>query len=104
MRFVETAIFTREISAFLTDEEYRSLQLALLLRPEQGPLIPGSGGLRKLRWGYRGKGKRGGSRVIYYWDKKDTIYMLFVYSKSKQGDLTRAQIKMLGKLVQEELK
>jgi len=104
MRFVETAIFTREISAFLTDEEYRSLQLALLLRPEQGPLIPGSGGLRKLRWGYRDKGKRGGSRVIYYWDKQDTIYMLFVYTKSKQGDLTRAQIKMLGKLVQEELK
>jgi hypothetical protein len=104
MRFIETPIFTREISAFLTDDEYRSLQLALLFRPEQGVLIPGSGGLRKLRWGFHGKGKRGGCRVIYYWDKQDAIYMLFVYPKSKQEDLTPAQIKVLGKLVREEFK
>jgi hypothetical protein len=104
MRFIETPIFTREISAFLTDEEYRSLQLALLFRPEQGVLIPGSGGLRKLRWRFHGKGKRGGCRVIYYWDKQDAIYMLFVYPKSKQEDLTPAQIKLLGKLVREEFK
>jgi len=105
MRFAETPIFTREISAFLKDEEYRSLQLALLFRPQQGDLIPGSGGLRKLRWGVHGKGKRGGCRVIYYWDKaQDTIYMLFVYAKSKQEDLTPAQIKELSKLVREEFK
>jgi len=104
MRFIETPIFTREISTFLTDEEYRSLQLALLFRPEQGILIPGSGGLRKLRWGFHGKGKRGGCRVIYLWDKQDTVYMLFVYPKSKQEDLTPAQIKELGKLVREEFK
>ncbi len=104
MRLIETPIFTREASTFLTDEEYPSLQLALLFRPEQGVLIPGSGGLRKLRWGFRGKGKRGGCRVIYYWDKQDTIYMLFVYPKSKQEDLTPAQIKLLGKLVREEFK
>jgi mRNA-degrading endonuclease RelE of RelBE toxin-antitoxin system len=104
MRFIETPIFTREVSTFLTDEEYRSLQLALLFRPEQGVLIPGSGGLRKLRWGFHGKGKRGGCRVIYYWDKQDTIYMLFVYPKGKQEDLTPAQIKVLSKLVREEFK
>jgi mRNA-degrading endonuclease RelE of RelBE toxin-antitoxin system len=104
MRFIETPIFTREVSTFLTDEEYRALQLALLFRPEQGVLIPGSGGLRKLRWGFHGKGKRGGCRVIYYWDKQDTIYMLFVYPKSKQEDLTPAQIRVLGKLVREEFK
>jgi len=104
MRFIETPIFTREVSTFLTDWEYRSLQLALLFRPEQGVLIRGSGGLRKLRWGFHGKGKRGGCRVVYYWDKQDTIYMLFVYPKSKQEDLTPAQIKLLGKLVREEFK
>ena len=105
MRFIETPIFAREVSAFLKDEEYRSLQLALLFRPQQGDLIPGSGGLRKLRWGFHGKGKRGGCRVIYYWAKKqDAIYMLFVYPKSKQEDLTPAQIKELGKLVREEFK
>jgi len=104
MRFIETPIFTREISAFFSDEEYRSLQLALLFRPEQGAVIPGSGGLRKLRWGFRGKGKRGGCRIIYYWDKQEIIYMLFVYPKSKQEDLTPAQVKLLAKLVREEFK
>jgi hypothetical protein len=92
------------LGCLLTDEEYRSLQLALVFRPEQGSLIPGGGGLRKLRWGFRGKGKRGGCRVIYYWDKQDTIYMLFVYPKSKQEDLTLAQVKVLAKLVREEFK
>lgn len=105
MRFVETPIFTRELSGLLLDEDYRGLQLALLLRPEQGPLIPRGGGLRKLRWRSKGSGKRGGLRVIYYWDKPaDVIYMLFVYPKSEQEDLTRTQLRILSKLVREELK
>ncbi len=66
MRFIETPIFTKELQHLLEDEEYRALQLALLFRPEQGSLIPGAGGLRKLRWRQKGKGKRGGCRVIYY--------------------------------------
>ena len=68
MRFVETPIFTDEICSALEDDEYRALQSALLLRPEQGPVISGSGGLRKLRWriGRDARGKRGGLRVIYY--------------------------------------
>jgi len=105
MRFVETPIFTREVCNLLEDKEYRALQLALLFRPEQGVLIPGSNGLRKLRWGQKAKGKRGGCRVIYYWDRKqETFYMLFVYPKSRQEDLTSAQIKKLSKLVKEEFK
>lgn len=89
----------------LSDEEYRGLQLALLFRPEQGPLIPKSGGLRKLRWARSGGGKRGGLRVIYYWDKEAaTIYMLFAYPKSAQEDLTALQLKVLSQLVREELK
>jgi len=89
----------------LSDDEYRGVQLALLLRPEQGPLIPKSGGLRKIRWKRSGAGKRGGLRLIYYWDKDhDTIYMLFVYPKSDQEDLTPSQLKTLRKLVREELK
>lgn len=105
MRFVETPVFTREVTELLSDEEYRGLQLALLFRPEQGPLIPRSGGLRKLRWRRGGGGKRGGLRVIYYWDKDaDTVYMLFAYPKSKQEDLTAAQLRVLSKLVREELK
>jgi len=75
MRFVETPIFTKEVLDLLDDDEYRALQLALIFRPEQGAIIPGSGGLRKLRWGVRGRGKRGGLRVIYYQAKEeDTFY------------------------------
>jgi len=66
--FRETSLFTRQVVQKLTDSEYLELQAALVLQPELGDLIPDSGGLRKLRWGEsrRGKGKRGGVRVIYY--------------------------------------
>lgn len=105
MLFVETPVFTRLVRGILDDDSYRALQLALLLRPEQGALIRGSGGLRKVRWGAEGRGKRGGLRVIYFWERaKETCYMLFVYQKSEQGDLTAAQIRALGRLVSEEFR
>jgi hypothetical protein len=103
MRFIETPVFTAAVTALLWAEEYRNLQLALLTRPEQGVLIRGSGGLRKLRWGVRGRGKRGGVRVIYYWHPgKELLYMLLVYAKSEQDDLTPAQLRVVRRLVQEE--
>ena len=105
MRFVETPVFTETICRVMHDDDYRALQLALVLRPEQGAIITGSGGLRKLRWRVSGAGKRGGLRVIYYWDKEaDAVYMLFVYPKNVQEDLTLTQAKMLGRLVREEFK
>jgi mRNA-degrading endonuclease RelE of RelBE toxin-antitoxin system len=105
MRFIETPIFTKELRVLLKDDEYRALQTALLFRPEQGPIIPGSGGLRKMRWGGLGKGKRGGNRIIYYWDPKTEVaYMLFIYNKADQTDLTRSQLKLLAHIVQEEFK
>ncbi len=105
MLFVETPIFTREVHDLISDDDYRNLQFALLLRPEAGAIIPGSGGLRKVRWGSAGKGKRGGLRVIYYWNKaEECIYMLLVYGKSRQEDLTKEQLRALRKLVKENLK
>jgi hypothetical protein len=105
MRFVETPVFTRLITEALDDEHYRTLQLALALRPEQGAVIRGSGGLRKLRWAVPGRGKRGGARIIYYWHQSSqTFYMLFLYTKQHQGDLTPAQAKQLGQLVRREFK
>lgn len=75
------------------------------MRPEAGALIRGGGGLRKIRWRISGQGKRGGLRVIYYWDKlEDTFYMLTVYKKSKKEDLTRSQLQVLHQLVKEWLK
>jgi len=103
VRFLETPIFTARLRGLLDEDQYRTLQLALLLRPEQGPVIPGSGGLRKLRWAGRGRGKRGGLRVIYYWTAREqAFYMLYVYAKNEQGDLTPAQVKALRRAVQEE--
>jgi len=95
----------RLVSRHLSDEQYRALQLALVLRPEQGPLVPGGGGIRKLRWAAAGRGKRGGLRVIYYWAAaEDVCYMLYAYAKNGQGDLTREQVRVLARLVREEFK
>jgi len=105
VRFVETPIFTRVITGVIGDDEYRSLQIALMLRPEQGPVIRGTGGLRKVRWARPGAGKRGGLRVIYYWAPGErAFYMLYAYLKNEQGDITPAQARQLGQLVREEFK
>jgi len=103
MKFVETPIFTRTLRAALPDEEYRTIQMALLLRPEQGAVIPGTGGLRKIRWGGKSHGKRGGYRLIYYWERRsETFYMLYLYPKNEQDDLTLHQSKLLRELVRKE--
>jgi hypothetical protein len=105
VRFVETPIFTKRVTTLLRDEEYLALQVALVLRPAQGPIIAGSGGLRKLRWAAEGRGKRGGLRVIYYWEPaQEALYMLYLYAKNEQGDLTAAQARSLGRLVREEFR
>jgi mRNA-degrading endonuclease RelE of RelBE toxin-antitoxin system len=64
--FVESKLFTRLVGDYLTDDEYSQLQAALAEAPQRGAIIPGTGGVRKLRWAQPGRGKRGGIRVIYY--------------------------------------
>ena len=104
MIFVETPIFSEEVLKLLPDEDYRALQLALLFRPESGQVIPRTGGLRKLRWNLPRSGKRGGLGIIYYWHKPDDIlYMLWLYRKGRQEDLTPQQSKLLSKLVKDYL-
>jgi hypothetical protein len=105
MRFVETPIFTRIATAIWSDDEYHAFQLALFFRPGLGPVIPGSGGLRKVRWSRSGAGKRGGVRVIYDWDARtETFYMLYAYTKAEQKDLAAEQLSVLNRLVREELR
>ena len=68
-------------------------------------MIRGTGGLRKLRWNVAGTGKRGGVRLLYYWDKpEETIYLLFLYTKSDREDLSPPQLSILSRLIREELK
>jgi mRNA-degrading endonuclease RelE of RelBE toxin-antitoxin system len=103
MEIVETSFFTKQVIALLSDEEYHHLQLALVLNPCIAPIIPNSGGLRKLRWALAGRGKRGGARVIYYWAvADDKILMLSIYAKNKQEDLSKKQLKVLRKIIKEE--
>lgn len=103
MLIIETSIFTRQVQSLLTDEEYRQLQLALVVRPDLGDLIPGSGGLRKVRWSLSGRGKRGGVRTIYYWAvRRDQILMLLMYAKNEQENLTNDQLKVLRRIIEEE--
>ena len=103
MVFIETSIFTKEIQQLIPDEHYRMLQTALMLRPDAGKLIKGSGGLRKIRWNLPGTGKRGALRVIYYWSPPETFFMLFPYRKADQEDLTVDQLKVLRRIVKEFL-
>lgn len=105
MKIIETPIFTKKVNQLLNPEEYRGLQNKIITSPEVGDIIPGSGGLRKLRWSYSGKGKRGGVRIIYYWMKKnEIILLLFIYPKSVQDNLTKDQIKILRTIVEKEFK
>ena len=84
MTFVETKLFTKLVQEYLTDDEYAVLQQSLIANPEAGDVIPGSGGVRKLRWGAAGHGKRGGLRVIYFLRlRSDEIWMLTRYSKRR---------------------
>ena len=102
MVFIETPTFTRLVLALLDDDEYRELQNDMMQAPERGDIIPGGGGIRKLRYGVQGRGKSGGVRVIYYWIKdKHQIYMLVVYPKSVKDNLTDKETALLRDLVKE---
>ena len=88
MLFIEAPTFTRLVQDYLDDDEYAALQWALALRPEAGAIIPGSGGIRKLRWEAKGRGKRGGLRVIYYWrNREGEIVLLTLYAKNEAENI-----------------
>ena len=81
--FIETNLFTKLVDEYLSGEEYRKLQQSLILNPEAGAVVRGSGGVRKIRWAAQGRGKRGGIRIVYFVRRpKDTIWMLTLYPKN----------------------
>ena len=89
----------------MNEEEYRELQNLLVKTPNAGDIIRGSGGIRKIRWKLQGRGKRGGARVIYYWEtNEDQIFMLYAYAKNECENLTKNQLSMLKKVVDLEFK
>ena len=82
--FVEAPTFSKLVYDYLNEDEYAALQWTLAVRPETGKIISGSGGLRKIRWSAKGKGKRGGTRIIYYFQKEvGQIWLLTIYAKNE---------------------
>ncbi len=104
--FKEMPMFAKHREDYLNDAAFAGLQLVMLQNPEAGAVIEGAGGLRKLRYGdpRRGKGKRGGLRVIYYWWSGGEQFWLFaVYDKDEMTDLTAQQRKLFRAGLEMEL-
>ena len=100
MEFIETTGFSKLRENYLNDTQFNLLQLYLINFPDAGDVIRGSGGVRKLRWGLPGQGKRGGLRVVYYWIGKDEqILFLTVYRKTEAADISQEAIREMRKLV-----
>ncbi len=96
LTFVETKLFTKLLPNYFTDDEYAALQNAIAANPEVGDVIRGSGGVRKLRWGLAGRGKRGGVRVIYYLRlQKGHVWMLTLYAKNEAESISGAVLKKI---------
>lgn len=101
MVIIETTVFTKTIKKLMSDDDYRSLQEALVIKPDRGALIKNSSGLRKLRWSLEGRGKSGGARIIYYWAiPLEQVYMLLAYPKNEQDNLTDKQLHILKAIVE----
>jgi hypothetical protein len=89
MVFIETTVFTKLVYNYLSDEEFIGLQNYLMNHPDAGDVIPGSGGVRKLRWRIQERGERGGIRVIYYWRKsRNEIWLITLYAKNEASTIS----------------
>lgn len=107
MEFIEAPAFSRHLSEYLNDDDYRELQTRLGANPELGDLMRGTGGFRKMRWAdaRRGKGRRGGLRIIYYHFSSDhQIWLMTIYGKDEASDLTETEKKALTSAIEGELK
>ena len=100
---METPLFTRLVGEYLSHSEYAEFQVALAENPEIGPVIPGSGGVRKVRWSRQGRGKRGGVRVIYYVrDRKGLIWLLTIYDKREQETIPATVLRKIREELENE--
>ena len=99
---VETKPFSRRADQILQPDERLDLVAYLAINPLAGDVIVGTGGIRKLRWKAKGKGKSGGVRVIYYtYDEAQPIFALLIYGKNEADDLTADEKRMLSKVAAE---
>jgi hypothetical protein len=101
--FIESSAFERICPIYLDDEEYAELQQFMMQNPEAGQVVPGSGGVRKLRWARSGKGKRGGLRVIHFVRyQPNELWMLTIYSKAERDNVPGHILRQLLEVFQNE--
>lgn len=94
--FIETKLFTRLFDEIFSDDDLAELQDFLRANPEAGDIVPGSGGVRKMRWAMPGRGKRGGLRIIYYLrSKQGQIWLLTLYRKSETDNIPGRVLKQI---------
>ena len=104
LHFSETPEFLKHASKLIGEDEIAHVQLFLCGEPTRGEIIPGSGGIRKLRWKLRGGGKRGGTRILYYYaGSRGRIYLLDIYSKNEKIDVTAEEISRFRNIVKKWL-
>lgn len=97
--FVHLPSYTRSARGLITDDEQRDLEQTLLANPEAGATIAGSGGVRKIRLALRGRGKRSGVRVIYFYRRaRQRVYLILAYSKNVQESITDGEKQQIRKL------
>jgi len=107
MEFIEAPAFTRNVKRYFDDEEYRGFQIHLAVNPAVGEVMPGTGGFRKMRWKdpRRGKGRRGGLRIIYYYfSAEQQIWLVTLYGKDEAADLLPEEKKALRRAIETELR
>lgn len=97
---VELSPFSRHWHTVWTDEEYEEFIEWIALNPKAGDVIKGSGGVRKIRWSGTGRGKRGGARVIFYSAETDYIYLMSIYAKNQQSDISAKTLKDIKELIE----
>ena len=102
MVFIEASAFTKHIYDYLSEDEYLGLQNFLFQYPQAGKVVPGSGGVRKVRWAVAGNGKSGGVRVIYFFKRqKDEIWLLTIYSKNEVENIPANVLRQIAKEIED---
>ena len=95
LTIIETATFQRRAKAIWTTDEYEDFIAYIALHPDAGAVVPGTGGIRKLRWRSGSKGKRGGVRIMYFCNRTDELWLITLYAKHQRENMSAADLARL---------